>query len=460
MIIDVEKLNTIHCLDSNESMSKMSILADIHKRKMELRANGFSKHKCAILLRGNSLRFFIDLLAVWDMQGHCLVINENVNKKVFVQLFDRFAIDLVIDKKGNSNRNSPGEGKIIFRAPLMLASSGTSGRPKIIELSAARIQDRIKNIQKMIGPQVSRGLLFLSTSFGHGLIANGLSLLDSSRELFVSHEFDVNVATGLRDLIENNSIDFFSSVPSHFEALDKITKGQFVSNTATEIHCASSPLPKSTFRKALGMFPNSQFKYHYGMTEMGSWITQKELGRSHETHIPNDVGIPYGLSLKINPSDSHIYIKNEIDELVAYDIFKNETVRVSQGQYFDTQDVGRIENEKICLDGRHGDFINKAGNKISALEVESAIEEICNNRKYMVVPAVSEFYGEEVAVVFFECPPNEKLQEDIQILCLKNLGSLKVPKHFFYLPEVPIASNGKVSRVQVSSLIERQIKKV
>ena len=268
------------------------------------------------------------------------------------------------------------------------------------------------------------------------------------------------MATELPQLIEKNSIDFFSSVPTHFEALDGIFSGNTVSNRNVEIHCASSPLNKNTYHKALKMFPNSHFKYHYGMTEMGSWITQKELGQSHEQLKMNDVGRVFGLSLKINSSDSHIYIKNEGEDLVTHDLINNQTIKVASGDYFDTKDVGHIEGENLFLDGRSGDFINKAGNKISALEIEMCIETICIDRKYLIIPSQSEFYGEEIAVVFFDAPATDKLQEEIQSFCLKRLGSLKVPKKFFFISEMPLTANGKVSRAQVLRLIERQSKKL
>ena len=139
---------------------------------------------------------------------------------------------------------------------------------------------------------------------------------------------------------------------------------------------------------------------------------------------------------------------------------KNELTLDDFDQMESTYKTLRIENEMLFLDGRHGDFINKAGNKISILEIEVAIEDICRDLKYLVVPTPNEFYGEEVAVVFFEKFPDEKLQEEIQLFCLKNLGGLKVPKYFFHLPEMPMTSNGKVSRVQVASLLEKHRKEL
>ncbi len=458
MIIDLEKLNKIHCLSQNETMGKAQILDKIYKRKIEFRANGLKKDNTVLLLNGNCLQFFIDLFTIWDMQSRCLVINENINKSVLEQITKNFVVHLVIEKSGRLSCNFRTAASKVLGSPLMLVSSGTSGDPKIVELSEKRVLDRIGNIQKMIGPQVQRGLLFLSTSFGHGLIANGLSLLNSSKELFVSHEFDIKVATELQSLVEKKSIDFFSSVPTHFEALDRITKERFLSNRKMEIHCASSFLTRSTYRKALKMFPNSNFNYHYGMTEMGSWITQKNLGGDSEEIEFNNVGLPFGLSVKINSDDGHIHIKNEVDDLITHNLPKNQTSNVVTGEYFDTKDIGTIKNGMLYLEGRRGDFINKAGNKISTLEIENTIEDVCRDWKYLVVPTSSDFYGEEIAIVFFEKFPDEKSQEEIQSICLKKLGGLKVPKFFFYLSEMPLTSNGKVSRIQVASLLEKQKK--
>ena len=168
MILDLEKLNTIHCLQQKKSMNKFQILNEIQKRKIELRASGLQKNGTAILLNCNNLQFFIDLFAVWEMEGRCLVINETTNNNILDRILSYYQINLIIGKGGNLIGTLLEQAKSSLSAPLMLVSSGTSGQPKIVELSESRIIGRIRNIQEMVGSQVNTGLLFLSTSFGHG----------------------------------------------------------------------------------------------------------------------------------------------------------------------------------------------------------------------------------------------------------------------------------------------------
>ena len=81
--------------------------------------------------------------------------------------------------------------------------------------------DRIQAIQKMQSTTTEVGLCLLATSFGHGLIANCLSLLTQQKRLVLIRDFDLSLSFKLNQIIQNEGINFVSSVPTHFEFFRK-----------------------------------------------------------------------------------------------------------------------------------------------------------------------------------------------------------------------------------------------
>jgi acyl-CoA synthetase (AMP-forming)/AMP-acid ligase II len=118
--------------------------------------------------------------------------------------------------------------------------------------------------------------------------------------------------------------------------------------------------------------------------------------------------------------------------------------------WFRTGDRGVLDADGyLTLIGRIKELINRGGEKISPLEVDAVL---------LAHPAVAEAasfgapdakYGEEVhaAVVL----KSGATAADLQAHCGRYLADFKVPKVFYFAPQLPRTATGKVQRRQVAA---------
>lgn len=463
MIIDLERISKIHGWTERVVYDVKRVKQEVLKRKTEFSSMGFGRGEICVIKSGNSLQFFVDLFAIWEIQGIVLVVGKSVSCFAQNRIFELLPISLVVRRDGVAEKVSHprSKGEAGLSGPLLLLSSGTTGVPKIVEIRAERLVDRITNIGKMIGSQVEVGLNFLSTSFGHGLIANSLALMNQGKELVIAPEFDLNMPLELEKLVLEKRIDFFSTVPSHYAMISKMLKGSVCSEAHLELHCASSHLTSPYFTAAMGLFPNASFRYHYGMTEMGSWMTQKSLDASARIIDPYNVGVPYGVEFRTIEGHDNLYVQNSLCDINTLNLFDGSIARTGVGDIFDTKDLGGISSSgEVQVLGRAGEFINKGGLKVSPFEIERVVTEAVATNGCIAIAIPSNFYGEDIGIVLVGCAGGAELEEQIKTLCSAQLGAHCVPKMFYYVDELSPGGNGKVSRRALAELFnaEKEIK--
>src|SRR6185437_10177626 len=100
----------------------------------------------------------------------------------------------------------------------------------------------------------------------------------------------------------------------------------------------------------------------------------------------------------------------------------------------------------LYLTGRIKELINRGGEKISPLELDSVL---------LSHPAISEavsfavpddMYGQEVhAAVVFKQGQNVT-EKDLQTFCGNKVAKFKVPKKFYFIDTMPKTATGKIQR--------------
>lgn len=99
--------------------------------------------------------------------------------------------------------------------------------------------------------------------------------------------------------------------------------------------------------------------------------------------------------------------------------------------------------------GRIKDIVRRAGENISAVEVESALEAITGIAKAVVVPVPDPFRGEEVKAYLVLTAGTDKadIQPDVIIGQLRGrIADYKLPRYFEYRDELPRTDSDKVSK--------------
>eukprot|EP01098_Paradermamoeba_levis_P013710 TRINITY_DN6307_c0_g1_i1.p1 TRINITY_DN6307_c0_g1~~TRINITY_DN6307_c0_g1_i1.p1 ORF type:complete len:233 (-),score=85.18 TRINITY_DN6307_c0_g1_i1:25-630(-) len=134
----------------------------------------------------------------------------------------------------------------------------------------------------------------------------------------------------------------------------------------------------------------------------------------------------------------------------------NKSTYTSEG-WFRTGDQGFLDEEGyLQLTGRIKELINRGGEKISPLEIDSVLlrHEAIGEAVSFAVPDAK--YGEEVnaAVVIKSDAEGKKVEigeKEIQDFCKKFLAEFKVPKKIFFADQLPRTATGKIQRRHVAT---------
>ena len=343
---------------------------------------------------------------------------------------------------------------------LLLLSSGTTGRPKIVVRDARSLYAVSDAMAGAIGFAESDHVLAcvpLCHSYGieHGLLAP----LFAGACVHLSRGFDLRVT--LRELA-GTGISIFPGVPFMFEMLAQHGSGAVAFPALRRAYSAGGPLPGTVadaFRARFGV----TVAQLYGATEIGSvTFADPDL----PGFDPASVGRPMkGVSVRVLSPDSldvdrplppgeqgHVAV-SAASMLSGY--LGDETPPTVDG-YFLTGDLGRVDaHGNLTITGRIKLLIDVGGLKVNPVEVEEVIAQHPCVASCVVVPVrVSETVSRLKAIVTprpdaaaadasGDAPPTP---ESLRRFARARLTGYKVPRVFEVRATLPKSPTGKILR--------------
>lgn len=179
---------------------------------------------------------------------------------------------------------------------------------------------------------------------------------------------------------------------------------------------------------------------------------------------PGSVGKPVGIDLKILNFDK----EEEVEEgevcirgpNVTSGYLNNPTANKSSftvpGGYFRTGDRGKVDADGyLTITGRIKELINRGGEKISPIELDSALLSIEGVVEAVAFGVPDEKYGEVPwAVVVLRKLPHKPVpsEREIQHQLSRQLGKFKIPEKILIVDQIPKTATGKVQRRKISEL--------
>jgi malonyl-CoA/methylmalonyl-CoA synthetase len=125
------------------------------------------------------------------------------------------------------------------------------------------------------------------------------------------------------------------------------------------------------------------------------------------------------------------------------------------GGWFRTGDMAVLERGYFRIMGRLcADIIKSGGYKLSALEIETTLQEHPYIRECAVLGVPDDIWGEAVAIAVV---PREGATLDIESLrewCRNRLTAYKIPKRLLVVHEIPRNVMGKVTKQVLRTLFD------
>ncbi len=342
-------------------------------------------------------------------------------------------------------------------AALVLASSGTTGAPKLIPLTVSQLLHTARSVvsaHRLVADD--SGYSPLPLWHINGLVVGVLAALVAGHRLVVERRFS---ASQCWDVVTEQRITWLNLVPAIISVLaDQEAPPAEVTARIRFARSASAPLPLAAleaFERRTGILVIET----YGMTEAASQVTANpptEPGRR-----TGSVGVPFGLDLRVvdearvpvaagTVGQIELRGPSVISEywMPAGSTTTSRPARAPDG-WLATGDLGRLDDDGyLVLVGRADDVINRGGEKVYPREIEEVILADPAVDVAAVVGRPDPTVG-EVPVAFVldrgVVDPAE-LTARLTRTCERRLSRFRRPAEIIVTDAVPVGPNGKIRR--------------
>jgi acyl-CoA synthetase (AMP-forming)/AMP-acid ligase II len=336
---------------------------------------------------------------------------------------------------------------------LVLHTSGTTSRPKIVPLTNKNIYSSSLNISKSLNLLEKDHCLNIMPLFHiHGLIAVVASSMKSGASICASTGFN---ALRFLELAKSEKITWYSGVPTmHQTIMLRAEKNLELAKSLNLrlVRSSSASLPPSVFEKLNKVFGCPVIEA-YGMTEATHQITSNPLPPKKQK--AGFVGIPAGPEVCIMNANNQILKKGETGEIcikggnvtLGYENNSEANKTNFFNGWFRTGDQGFFDEDGyLKISGRLKEIINKGGEKISPLEVDNVLMDHPSIEQAVCFGYKDEMLGEDIATAVIVKEGKNFDEADLKIYAQEKLAKFKIPKKIFFVTEIPKGATGKLQR--------------
>jgi O-succinylbenzoic acid--CoA ligase len=347
---------------------------------------------------------------------------------------------------------------------ISLVTSGTTGKPKTVEISASQIDHAVRNLPAPFRTKPGEywgHVLPLQHVGGVSILARALSTGGG-----VAFAKDTSIEA-IQELLASIPLKGISLVATQLQRLLKHAKSVERLATLDAILLGGGPLPLEVAEQALEH--NLPIYQSYGMTETFAMIAAHRLSDTPDQ--PQCVGKPFG--------DTEMMLQNGTLHLRGTQIGAVSSGTASSGatsstSWFDTGDIGRMDSQgRWMIEARRDDLILSGGNNISPLRLEQTLARHPSIEAAVVLGVDDPEWGQRVVAIVepIQQPiqePNQTtedsaiqptLDSDALDAWIKNQPSIRAyerPKEWVILPvgrTIPRTALGKLARNQARSLL-------
>ena len=338
---------------------------------------------------------------------------------------------------------------------LVLHTSGTTSRPKIVPLSHANVCASAANIQTTLSLESSDVCLNVMPLFHiHGLMAAVLATLGKGASVFATPGFD---ALKFFSLLDQAHPTWYTAVPTMHQALlTRARRNQEVIGRARLrfVRSSSSSLPPQVLAELEKTFGVPVVEA-YAMTEASHQMTCNQLPPGQRK--PGTVGCAAGPEVAImDETESNLLETGATGEIVirgdnvtsGYENNPTANAECFVNSWFRTGDQGVMDNDGyLTITGRLKEIINRGGEKISPREVDDVLMDHVAVQQCVTFAIPHKSLGEEVAAAVVLRDGEDADEKDIRAFAAERLATFKVPRKIIILDEIPKGATGKLQRI-------------
>ena len=336
---------------------------------------------------------------------------------------------------------------------LVLHTSGTTSRPKIVPLAHKNIAASAANIRETLALTASdRGLVIMPLFHIHGLIAALSAPLSAGGEVCCSPGFN---ALKFFTWLDEVKPTWYTGVPTMHQAILLRAPGnqESVKNHRLRfIRSSSSALPPTVIAELERVFGVPVIEA-YGMTEAAHQMASNPLNGARK---PGTVGPSGGPQIRVVDetgtsvppgATGEIVIKGP-NVMTAYENNEKANAEAFYDGWFRTGDQGVMDADGyVAITGRLKEIINRGGEKISPREVDEIIMQHPAVHQCVTFAMPHDMLGEDVAAAVVLRQGIAATDKEVREFASARLAPYKVPRKILILTEIPVGATGKLQRI-------------
>jgi amino acid adenylation domain-containing protein len=340
---------------------------------------------------------------------------------------------------------------------LLLHTSGSTSRPKLVPLTHANLCYSAQNIAASLElTSDDRCLNVMPLFHVHGLMGAVLSSLSVGASVVCTPGFH---APEFLNWLGKYQPTWYTAVPTMHQAiLGRVQQLQIepVASNLRLIRSCSSALPPQTMAGLERVFRVPVVEA-YGMTEASHQMTINPLPPL--ARKPGSVGLPTGCEVAVvddagqpvsDHVTGHIVIRGR-SVTRGYAHNPEANAASFSGGWFHTGDRGHLDSDGyVFLTGRTKEIINRGGEKISPREIDELLMTHPAVAQAMAFALPDSRLGEDIGVLVV---PGKSAQASTETATLlrqfvaQHLADFKVPRQIYFVDELPKGPTGKPQRI-------------
>lgn len=337
---------------------------------------------------------------------------------------------------------------------LILHTSGTTSRPKIVPLSHRNVCASARNISATLRlTPADRELHVMPLFHIHGLIAGVLAPMAAGSQIFCTPGFNALKFFGW---MKECKPTWYTAVPTMHQTILARAAGNMdviEANPLRFIRSSSSSMPPQVIAELEKVFKAPLIEA-YGMTEAAHQMASNPLPPA--LRVPGSVGIAAGPEVAIMDIEGKLLAPGGIGEVVirgenvtlSYENNEKANAEGFTNGWFRTGDQGTMTAEGyLTLTGRLKEIINRGGEKISPREVDEVLMDHPAVAQVVTFGMPHDKLGEEVAAAVVLREGKTATDQEIRAFAATKLADFKVPRKILIMAEIPKGATGKLQRI-------------
>ena len=352
----------------------------------------------------------------------------------------------------------PGDPPLASDLALLLQTSGTTSRPKVVPLNHANLLASAHSVAEVLalGPG-DRSLAAMPLFHIHGIVASLLAPLLAGGSVICCRS---NAPAALLAAMKTLQPTWLSAVPTLLQGL--LAELDRTHQTPPAHHLrllrsSSSPLPPPVLERLEAMFRVPVIEA-YGMTEAAHQICSNRLPGSGPGRQPGSVGAPAGPEVVVLGADRRQLPAGESGEVairganvsVGYEATDHSGwVHDATGErWFLTGDEGFLDHQgRLTLTGRLKEMINRGGEKVIPRRVDEALLGHPAVEQALAFAVPHPTLGEDLAAAVVLRAGAEAQEQELRGYAFSQLAPHEVPSRILLLETLPKGSTGKLQRI-------------